>query len=360
MSSTLFYPLRVVDITSQTKNCVAISFEVPKDMAEKFKYRAGQYLTFKADISGEEIRRSYSLCSIPSDNHMTVAVKKLKGGKFSTFANENLKTGDILDVMTPKGNFILDQHHDNNSFVFFAAGSGITPVISQIKDTLLNRPLSNITLIYGNRNLESIIFREELEGLKNKFIDRLSIYYIFSRQKTDCPLLYGRIGKEKCIEMSKVFFSIKDADAYLICGPNEMIFDVKEALEESGVPSDKIHFELFNTEGLKNTSLPSEALTNIEKQKESLITVQMDGSVFKFSMAYGEQNLLDAAISHGADLPFSCKGGVCSTCKAKITEGKVDMDRNYALEPYEIEAGYALLCQSHPRTTSVFVDFDQK
>lgn len=359
MSSKYFYNLVVSKIIAQTKDCVTISFDIPAHLKEIFQYKSGQYLTVRQMIKGEDIRRSYSICTSPNEKDLSIAVKKIKDGRFSTFANETLKEGDILDVMPPTGNFTVD-HSKNKSFVFFAAGSGITPIISHVKYSLVNDKCATVTLIYGNKNFESVIFREELEALKNKFIDRFSIHHIFSREKIGIPLMYGRMGKEKCLTMSKTLFSPEDTDAFMICGPNDMIFSVKEALEEIGVPPDKIHFELFNTDGLKKSSKATTDIPQTDAQKESNITVQMDGDIFEFSLEYIGQNLLDAAIANGADLPFSCKGGVCSTCKAKITEGKVEMDVNYALEPDEIKAGYVLLCQAHPRTPKVYVDYDQK
>ncbi len=358
MSHKNFYNLTVKQIIKKTRDCITVAFHIPEDLKSLFQFKAGQYLTLKHTIHQEELRRSYSICSMPVEKDLVVAIKKLQGGKFSTFAHESLKPGDTLEVMPPAGNFLI--HPNVRNVVFFAAGSGITPIISQIYFLLNQRSNTSLTLIYGNKNFASIIFREELEGLKNKFLNRLSIHHVFSKEKTGVPLFFGRIDKEKCMSMSKSLFDINDTDAFMICGPNDMIFSVKDSLKEIGVPDHKIHFELFNTSGLKYISTETKPLDDCEKSRESEVTVQMDGDVFEFSLSYSGENLLDAAIAHGADLPYSCKGGVCSTCKAKITEGKVEMDLNYALEQYEIDAGYVLLCQSHPRTPRVFIDLDQK
>lgn len=359
MSYKSFYSLIVKNITPKTRDCITTSFDIPSDLKETFKFKAGQYLTIKHKIKGEDVRRSYSICSDPYNDSHTIAIKKIQGGKFSTFANETLKEGDSLEVMPPAGNFTLD-HTTDKSFVFFAAGSGITPIMSHVRDCLHNHRDTMVTLIYGNKNFESVIFREDLEALKNKFMNRISVHHVFSQEKIGIPLMFGRLGKEKCLIMSRTLFSTTHTDAFMICGPNDMIFSLKEALGEIGVASDKIYFELFNTDGLKKSLENTDGLPNTERHKESEITVQMDGDIFEFSLEYSGQNLLDAAIANGADLPFSCKGGVCSTCRAKITEGKVEMDVNYALEPDEIKAGYVLLCQAHPRTPKVFIDFDQK
>jgi ring-1,2-phenylacetyl-CoA epoxidase subunit PaaE len=359
MSLKNFHKLTVKNITSETQDCVSVSFDIPTDLIQSFKFEAGQYLTVRHSIGGEDIRRSYSICSRPSVDDLTIAIKKIKGGKFSTFANKILQVGDTLEVMPPAGNFIIDNARDS-TFVFFAAGSGITPIIAQIKDCLYHFPMSRVTLLYGNKNVESVIFREELEALKNKFMDRFAIHYVFSQEKMGIPLLYGRINKEKCLLMSKTLFSPSDIDAFMVCGPYDMVFDIKSTLQGVGIAENRIHFELFNTLGSANTPTASETLSATESQNESEITVRVDGDMFEFSLMYSGQNLLDAAIANGADLLFSCKSGVCSTCKAKITAGIVDMDTNYALEPEEIQAGYVLLCQSHPRTPKVFIDFDQK
>jgi len=361
MNHKFFHQLSVVKIEKKTKECVAVTFEIPYDLKEKFLFKAGQYLTLQKEINGEDIRRSYSICSAPDESGITIAIKKLDHGKFSTWANTKLKAGDKLDVMPPSGNFIIPENPEPYEFVFFAAGSGITPVISQIKYILKKYPKAGVTLFFGNKKSESIIFREELEGLKNIYIQQLAVHHIFTKEKTGVPLLYGRIDKEKCILLSKHLFNAHPSYAFFICGPNDMIFDVKDALVEIGVPTSKIHMELFNTEGLRSTKEKSVSeLTGTENSQLSEIAIQLDGDVFEFELEYGGQNLLDAALANGADLPYACKGGVCSTCKAKITNGEVVMDINYALEPYEVDAGFVLLCQSHPRSPNIYIDFDQK
>ena len=362
MSSKYFSNLVVKDIDKQTKDSVKITFDIPADLKNDFKYVAGQYLTIKKDINGEDLRRSYSICTAPEEDTISIAVKKVEDGRFSTFAVDRLKVGDSLEVMHPTGNFVYNPPLDTRGqVVFFAAGSGITPVMSHIKHLLKTYPDIQIVLFYGNKNFESIIFREELEGIKNKYLTRFALYHVFTKEKIGIPIQFGRIDGEKCQKFSGKFFDPEDADAYLLCGPAEMIFGVKDALISLGVDASKIHFELFNTDGIVTKSKEEQStLDSMNDGKTSTVSIKMDGDIFEFSVGYNDVSLLDGALKNGADLPYACKGGVCSTCKAKLTEGNVSMDLNYALEPDELEAGYILLCQSHPRSEKISVDFDQK
>lgn len=357
--SKYFYPLKICDIKRETRDAVVITLEVPHSLKSTYAFRSGQYLTFKQDIQGEEIRRSYSICSSPSEDTLSVAVKKVKNGKFSVFANEKLKVGDTLETMPPTGQFVCDYKVHKN-ILFFAAGSGITPIISHIKSLLHEHEDIHTTLIYGNKSFESIMFKESLEDLKNEYLHRLSIHHIFSKEKISAPLFFGRIDKEKCLSFHHKLYQTESFDAFYICGPNDMIFEVISGLDSLGIDPKKIHFELFSTEGLKPSIAKDSGKVSEILTEESQVTVQLDGDIHQFSLKYSGQNILDAAIAHGADLPFACKGGVCSTCKAKITQGTASMDVNYALEPDEIERGYILLCQAHPRTPHIYIDFDQK
>jgi len=360
MSDKYFFSLRIIRVNRLTKDSIEVTFDVPADKKHLFSFEAGQYITIRKSLNGEELRRSYSLCTGEGSDSWAIAIKKVENGRFSSWAMSNLNPEDELEVMAPAGNFTLKEP-DPTTVVCFAAGSGITPVLSHIRSLLNKDKGADIRLFYGNRNFESIMFRDELEALKNKHLGQLSIHHIFSREKTGIPILHGRIDKAKCMELAKHLFETDNTDAFLICGPNDMIFEVREALEEMGVPPSKIHFELFNTDGLQKRAVQKAGSAAKEDlDKVSTVEIQMDGDVFEFNLAYGGQNLLDAALENGADLPFACKGGVCSTCKARITEGKVEMDLNYALEPYELEAGYVLLCQSHPRSSHIYIDFDQK
>jgi ring-1,2-phenylacetyl-CoA epoxidase subunit PaaE len=355
-----FHSLTIEAIEKETPDCVSIKFAVPEPLKDAFRYKQGQSLTIKTMINGEEVRRTYSLCSSPLDGEWKVAVKKVEGGLFSTFANEKLKPGDSIDVMEPVGKFNteLNPAHKKN-YLAFAAGSGITPVLSIIKTTLKTEPKSSFTLVYGNKNRGSVIFFEELEGLKNKFLERFSLIHVLSRERTDSSLNFGRIDGNKLTELEKLI-DYSAVDETFICGPEEMIFCVKDYLETKGIDKKKIHFELFTSsvpQKFKIRNLKSE----IETGPQSKISVKVDGRSFEFDLPLDSDiTVLDAALKHGADLPFACKGGMCCTCKAKLVEGEVAMDVHWGLEEEEIEQGYILTCQSHPKTEKVVVDFDVK
>jgi ring-1,2-phenylacetyl-CoA epoxidase subunit PaaE len=354
-----FETVTVKEVRRETADCVSIAFDIPVTMQTAFAFKQGQYITIKTSINGDEIRRSYSICSSPLDNELRVAVKKVPGGIFSTWANEELKAGMQLELMPPMGKFFTELNVDaNKQYVAFASGSGITPILSIIKTTLLTEPFSRFTLVYGNRNRHSIIFKEALESLKNKFMGRFSIVYILSREKTDAPIHFGRIDQEKFQQLCNTILQPNVVDEYFLCGPEEMIFSIKKALEESGIDNKKIHFELFTT-GAKIKKAGSH-ISNSKKEVKSHITIKQDGITFEFDLGFEGESILDAALKNGADLPFACKGGVCCTCKAKLIEGEVDMDVNYGLEQEEIEHGFILTCQSHPRTEDVLIDFDVK
>jgi len=356
-----FYPLRIKKINKETDQCVSVEFEIPESLGNSFQFKQGQSLTMRTTLSGEEVRRTYSLCSSPLDKKWRVAIKKVEGGLFSSFANENLKEGDELDVMEPVGKFYTELNPTNKkNYLAFAAGSGITPVISIIKTTLRTEPQSTFTLVYGNRSRSSIIFFEELEGLKNKFIDRFSFINVLSRERTETPINFGRIDIGKLTELEKLI-DYKKMDEIFICGPEEMIFCVKNFLEQKEISEKKIHFELFTTSGQKKKSGVGSKESEVKEGPQSKITVKVDGRSFDFDLSLNsDTTILDAALKQGADLPFACKGGMCCTCKAKLSEGEVEMDVHWGLEHEEIEQGYILTCQSHPKTEKVVVDFDIK
>jgi ring-1,2-phenylacetyl-CoA epoxidase subunit PaaE len=340
---------------------VSVEFEIPESLSDTFQFKQGQSLTIRTNLNGEEVRRTYSLCSSPLDNKWKVAIKKVDGGLFSSFANEILKAGDEVEVMEPVGKFYTELDPANKkNYLAFAAGSGITPVISIIKTTLRTEPNSTFTLVYGNRSRSSIIFFEELEGLKNKFIDRFNLINILSRERTDSSINFGRIDIGKLTELEKLI-DYKKMDEIFICGPEEMIFCVKNFLEQKEIPEKKIHFELFTTSGQKKKSEIKDQKSENDDGPASKITVKLDGRSFDFDLSLNsDTTILDAALKQGADLPFACKGGMCCTCKAKLTEGEVEMDVHWGLEHEEIEQGYILTCQSHPKTEKVVIDFDIK
>lgn len=354
-----FHKLKVKEVKQETPGCVSISFDVPGDLKSDFLFEQGQNITIKKEIDGEELRRSYSICSAPFENELRVAVKQVEGGKFSNFANTLLQPGDELDILPPTGKFNTKLSRENKKqYLAFAAGSGITPVISIIKTTLQTEPESSFTLVFGNRGRSTIIFFEELEGLKNKYLNRFNFINILSREKTDAPINSGRIDPDKLSQLRRLI-DYKNTDEFFICGPEEMIFCVKDYLEAAGIDKKKIHFELFTTPGQKK-AVSHKPLAVGQSGPQSKITVKLDGRSFDFDLGFNGENILDAALKQGADLPFACKGGVCCTCKAKLLEGEVEMEVNWGLEQEEVEQGYILTCQSHPKTEKVVVDFDIK
>jgi ring-1,2-phenylacetyl-CoA epoxidase subunit PaaE len=349
-----FHKLTVKDIRHETSDCVSIAFDIPAASQKEFQFSAGQNVTIKTDL--DETRRSYSICNSPLDNELRIAVKKLKNGVFSTFANEKLKTGDVLEVLPPTGTFLTEVNPSNKKeYVFFAAGSGITPIISIIKTILKTEAQSHVTLVYGNKNLSSIIFKEELEGLKDKHLQNFRIYYILSREKTQADFNYGRIDINKCNELSKLI-NFEKVDDFFICGPEEMIFTIRGFLQGWGIDSKKIHFELFTTPTRQHTKIYTAVKPPFKEGSSVMVT--LDGRSFEFNLEYNGKTILEAALDEGADAPFACKGGVCCTCKAKLVEGEVEMESNYGLEKSEVKAGFILTCQSHPRTKKVVVDYD--
>lgn len=361
-----FHSLRIKEIRQETPDCVSIVFEIPDNLKKDFIFKQGQSLTMRTTLRNEEIRRTYSICSSPLEKEIRVAIKKAEKGLFSTFANEVIKAGDKLEVMEPVGKFYTDLHPDQRkNYLAFAAGSGITPVLSIIKTTLATEPESLFTLVYASRNRSSIIFFEELEGLKNKYLQRFNLINLLSREIADTPIYSGRIDKDKLTQLSKLI-RYENMDEIFICGPQELIFTTKDFLEQIGIDKRKIHFELFTTPGSKTAETENQktiakgAEAGYPGKLKSKITVRLDGRSFDFDLGYDDEPLLDAALKQGADLPYACKGGVCCTCKARLITGEVEMDVHWGLEEEEIRQGYILTCQSHPKTEKVVVDFDIK
>lgn len=362
MSAPRFYELKVKDIRPETNDCVSVAFEVPDELKEIFSFQPGQYLTFRKQLEGAEIRRSYSICTSPKEGELRVAIKQVEGGKFSGFANTLLKKGEVLEVMSPMGKFSPKaMERKGKQYLAFVAGSGITPVMSIMRHVLEDEADSHFTLVYGNRSRNTIIFREAIEGLKNRFMNRLRVYHVLSRELMDVPLFNGRIDAQKCVDFGNSLINIKGMDEAFLCGPEEMILSVREKLIELGMPSPHVHLELFSSPDQPQRK--HEAWKKDHAKEEgptSKVSIRLDGATFDIDLAYGGDNILDAALAHGADLPYACKGGVCSTCRAKIVEGTVDMEVNYALEPDEVAKGFVLTCQSHPTSERVVVDFDAR
>ena len=351
------HTIKIANIYKETKDCSVITFEIPLELQEEFQYKQGQHLTLKSSIDGKEERRSYSLCSSPIENKWKVAVKKINGGVFSTFVNENLKKGDFLDLMPPNGDFFTTVNPTKTkNYIAFAAGSGITPILSIIKTHLALEANSTFKLFYLNRSVKSIIFKEEIELLKNKYFDRFEIFHFLTKEHRSIELLNGRFTKEKLQVLTNKIIDIPAVDDCFICGPEEMIFLIRDALVTAGLSKDKIHFELFST---GNSEEDKQRITKIleHKVEGTEVTIIDGGKEFHFTMDDDFDNILDGALAAGADLPFACKGGVCSTCRCKIISGTVEMKINYALDENEVAKGLILSCQAVPTSKNVVVEF---
>lgn len=353
-----FYPLQVSALEKATDDCTVVTFEVPENLYESFNFLPGQHLTLKKHINQEDVRRSYSLCSSPLENKWRVAVKQIPEGRFSTYINQVLSVGDTLDVMPPSGLFgVKPDEKISRNYVFFAAGSGITPILSMIKTHLALEPNSKCQLFYLNKNAKSIIFKEEIEQLRNKFFGRFEIFYFLTREQRDIELFNGRFTPEKIQQLSETLLNVENTDECFICGPEQMIFMIRDELSKLGLPEEHIHYELF-VSGLSEDDKKRVEEARKKRKGSTEITILDGGKEFHFDMSREDDNILDAALAAGADLPFACKGGVCSTCKCKVIEGEVEMKINYALEKEEVAQKYVLSCQSIPTTKKVIVDFD--
>jgi ring-1,2-phenylacetyl-CoA epoxidase subunit PaaE len=353
-------------VKKETAESVSFTL-IPETGSELFfPFKAGQYLTFKRTDEKGELRRTYSICSSPFDKELRVGVKEIQGGRFSEWANRELKAGDRIEIMPPMGRFILPENLEKGTHVMaFAAGSGITPILSHAITLLNSDNTSRFTLFFGNKNTSSIMFRETLEGLKNKFPDRFSLHFILSREPLEFPLFCGRLNAEKCASFFRSIAPPQFADYFLICGPNEMLDEVSNALITAGIQKERILMERFTAPG--QAIAKSVANETVEQTNDAIaasnlqaqVTVILDGLTTQFSLNQNGPAILDAALEAGADVPYACKGAVCCTCKAKLTSGKVSLDLNYALSEQELKDGYILTCQAHPTTGKVVVDFDQ-
>lgn len=355
-----FYKLKVKDVRKETNDCTSVELEVPKELRKEFRYGAGQHIIFRKDFNGEDIRRTYSLCSDPFSREWRVCVKQIPEGKFSTFVNQELQVGDFLDASAPTGKFGTDvelEPENQRNFLFFAAGSGITPIISMIKMVLEQEPKAKCQLFYINRRVQTIVFREELEQLRNRFMERFELYHVLSDQKRDVELLSGHFDKEKLQELSKTLINIEDVDHVFMCGPEALTFVLRDELVELGMEKRKIHYELFVT-GLSEEDKKRAAAAMESKFDGTKVTIVEGGVETEFIMSDTYDNVLDAGMAAGADLPFACKDGMCSTCKCKVEEGEVVMKKNYALEKEDLEQNYVLSCQAVPTTETLRVNYD--
>jgi ring-1,2-phenylacetyl-CoA epoxidase subunit PaaE len=353
-----FHNIKVSDIYKETEDTSVVTFDIPSELHEAFQFRQGQHLTLKKDINGEDVRRSYSLCSSPIDNKWQVAVKQIPEGKFSTYINQELKTGDYIEVMAPSGTFgVPVQPKKSKNYLFFAAGSGITPVLSMIKAHLAQEPNATCKLFYVNKTAKSIIFKEELEQLRNKYFGRFEIYYFLTKERRDIELFNGRFDDEKMKVLTQTFIDIPDTSEVFLCGPEKMVNYVSNYLIEAGLPKQLVHFELFVT-GLSEEDIKRAERLAQQNVEGTEVTIVDGGKEFAFTMTKEYDNILDAALGAGADLPFACKGGVCSTCKCEVVEGSVEMKVNYALDDKEVARNLVLSCQAVPTAENVVVSFD--
>ncbi|MFT6849211.1 MAG: ring-1,2-phenylacetyl-CoA epoxidase subunit PaaE [Sphingobacteriales bacterium] len=353
-----FHTLTVKDIRNETDDCISIAFDIPENLTKDFEYTHGQYLTLKVKVNGEEVRRSYSICSSPvSGEPLRIAVKQVDNGRASTFLNKTLQQGAKLEVMPPMGNFFTQLDSKNKKqYVGIAAGSGITPIMSILKTVLHHEPESTFTLFYGNREELSIIFREELVNIRDKYHGRFKIHHLLSRDENADKQNRGRLTGEKIKALASEYLDAKIDSEFFMCGPEPMIVNVSEGLEEIGVPKAKIHVELFSapvTSAEKNTVKASAGTSGA-----CMVTVIMDGEEIEFPLETSGESILDAALENDVDVPFACKGAVCCTCKAKVIEGTVEMEMNFALSEEEVEEGFILTCQAHPTSPKVVVDYD--
>lgn len=365
MSDTNFYSLKIAKIQAETESAVCISFEVPEELKQTFTFNPGQFLTLQATIDGEDVRRAYSICSGADDKYIQVGIKRIKGGAFSNYANESFKVGDSVSVMPPQGSFspTLDAANEKH-YMCLAVGSGITPILSIIKSILTVEANSTVTLVYGNKRTNSMMFKEELSFIKNRHLQRFKWVNVMSQEDQGSDVLKGKINNEKGgqLQQHKLIDIENTSDAF-ICGPESMISEVSRGFRNSGLDAAQIHYELF-----ANSSADSEIMLDKAKQrveaygenKTSNVTVIADGRSIDFDLATVGENILDAGMENGMELPYSCKAGVCSTCKAKLVKGKVDMDISHGLEDHEVEAGFILTCQAHPISDEVVVSFDDR
>jgi ring-1,2-phenylacetyl-CoA epoxidase subunit PaaE len=354
MARPRFHQLRIADLRRETAECVSLAFAVPDHLHDAFRFAPGQYLTLRATLDEEHLRRSYSICSGLDDRELRVAIKHLAGGVFSTWANECLRVGDMIDVMTPDGRFgVPIEPGSQRTFAAFAAGSGITPVLSILK-TVLTRERGQFLLFYGNRSTSGIIFRTQLEDLKDRYLSRLSVCHVLSRERQDIPVLNGRLDPEKLRALARQVLPLDKIAHAFVCGPQPMIERLAPALLDLGLTRDQVHVERFTPgEGGRTAPLPPTA----QMVPAAEATVVFEGIRSTFPVAPGEA-IIDAGTRAGLDLPYSCKGGMCCTCRARLVEGQVEMATNYSLEPWETDAGYVLTCQSRPLSPRVVIDYD--
>ena len=350
-----FHPLTVTDVRKTIRDAVVVTLR--PENPDAFAFVQGQYLTFRRDFDGTEIRRNYSICTGLDDGLLQVGIKRVDGGAFSTFANDNLQPGDVLEAMPPMGNFHTKiEPNKAKSYLGFAGGSGITPVLSILKTVLTREPHSQFTLVYANRAPNTIMFREELEDLKNRYMGRLTILHVLESGDQDIDLFSGRVDAEKCTALFRHWVDIANVDTAFICGPEPMMLAIAASLKEHGLTEDQIKFELFGASQQGRLAVQKRAAESGAAGTET--TVIIDGTAHQFTLPK-EDPVLQGALDNNLDAPYACRAGVCSTCKAKVIEGEAEMVTNHALEDYEVRAGFVLTCQCYPLTDKIVLDYDQ-
>ncbi|MDQ4006650.1 MAG: phenylacetate-CoA oxygenase/reductase subunit PaaK [Actinomycetota bacterium] len=353
----VFHPLAVADVEPLTDDAVAVTFDVPPDLVEQYRFVQGQHLTVRTELAGDDVRRNYSICAPVSSGRLRIAVKRLDGGAFSAYALEHLKPGDTLEVMTPTGRFFTELDPTNaRHYCCIAAGSGITPVLSIVTSTLEAEPHSRVTLLYANRTSRSVMFLEELEDLKDRYRDRFHLVHVLSREPQDVEMFSGRLDGARLQRMLDTILPVDTVDDWFLCGPYDMVTDLRETLTAAGADGRHVHAELFHV----GDTPPRPRRTTVDEElgEGAEVTIVLDGRRSQFRLGADDVAVLDAALAVRGDAPFACKGGVCGTCRAKVVEGSVEMDQNWALEPEEVERGYVLTCQSHPTSETVVLDYD--
>ncbi|MFN0185784.1 MAG: 1,2-phenylacetyl-CoA epoxidase subunit PaaE [Aquabacterium sp.] len=362
--SVLFHPLRVRAIEPDTDEAVVVSFDVPPDLRATFGFTQGQYLTLRAQVDGQDLRRSYSICAGVDDGELRVGVRRVRDGVFSNWINQRLRPGDEVQVMAPQGRFFVPTDAAaRRSYLGIAGGSGITPILSILKTVLGREPLSRFTLVYGNRMLRSTMFKEELEDLKNRYLARLALHHVFSDEPTELPLNHGVMNRDKIGDFLRALVPAAGIDHAFICGPYQMNDEADAALRDAGVPQERIHIERFGVAPQAPGAGPVGAVMHqaaAGDAERARIVIIRDGLEREVDFHKDQPSILDCASAAGLEVPFSCTSGVCGTCRAKVLEGAVRMERNFALDKAEVAAGFVLTCQAHPTTERVVLSFDAR